>query len=82
MPPRFSVIVASYNQARFLRNAVNSILNQSLRSFELIIVDDGSTDGTREVISELQSQHPNMIKAAFHEGFENKGIARTYQLGL
>lgn len=45
-----SVILPTYNRAAFLRAAVESVLSQSLRDLELIVVDDGSTDGTRETI--------------------------------
>jgi glycosyltransferase involved in cell wall biosynthesis len=47
--PLVSVIVPCFNQARFLGEAVNSVLNQTLRLWELIIVNDGSTDDTRGV---------------------------------
>lgn len=82
MSLQFSVIVVCYNQARFLRNAVHSVLNQSLQNFELIIVDDGSTDGTHEIIAELQREYPKSIRGAFHENFGNKGLVHTYQLGI
>lgn len=48
--PKVSVIVASYNGERFVAETVRSILCQTLTDFELVIVDDGSTDGTRTVL--------------------------------
>lgn len=45
-----SVIIPTYNRERFLRHAVQSVLNQSFQDWELIIVDDGSTDGTAELV--------------------------------
>jgi glycosyltransferase involved in cell wall biosynthesis len=50
MLPRVSVVMANYNYARYLRAAVDSVLNQTLADLELIIVDDGSTDGSRPII--------------------------------
>jgi len=82
MPTQFNVIVASYNQARFLRDAVSSIFGQSLQDLEVIIVDDGSTDGTLALIDELQMEHPGRIEAVFHKGQQNQGLVRTYQLGI
>lgn len=48
--PRVSVILPTYNRAHYLRDSIDSVLNQSFEDFELIIVDDGSTDKSREVI--------------------------------
>jgi len=48
--PKVSVIVAAYNCAHFIEETIRSVLVQSFRDFELIVVDDGSTDGTGEII--------------------------------
>ena len=50
MLPRVSVLMANYNYARFIREAIDSVLTQTMTDFELIIVDDGSTDNSREII--------------------------------
>jgi glycosyltransferase involved in cell wall biosynthesis len=49
--PRVSVIIPTYNRAHFIAEAIESVLAQSFRDFEIIVVDDGSTDNTRSVIS-------------------------------
>lgn len=48
-PPEVSVVITTYNYGRYLRQAVNSVLVQSLKSTEIIIVDDGSTDDTERI---------------------------------
>jgi glycosyltransferase involved in cell wall biosynthesis len=49
--PRISVIIPAYNAEGFVRRAVDSVLAQSFQDFELLVVDDGSTDATREVLA-------------------------------
>ena len=51
--PRVSVVVPVYNRAHAVRAAAASVLGQTYRDFELILVDDGSTDGSGQVIEEL-----------------------------
>ena len=48
--PLVSILMPAYNSERFIGEAIDSILNQSYTNFELIIFDDGSSDGTRKVI--------------------------------
>ncbi len=50
MLPRVSVVMANYNYARYVRGAIESVFAQTMDDFELIVVDDGSTDGSREII--------------------------------
>ena len=53
MNPDISVIITSFNRKAFLENAVNSVLAQSFKNFELIILDNGSTDGTVDYLNKL-----------------------------
>ncbi|MCS6926809.1 MAG: glycosyltransferase, partial [Candidatus Binatia bacterium] len=50
MPPRVSVCLPTYNGERFVAEAIASILAQNFTDFELLVVDDGSTDATREIV--------------------------------
>lgn len=54
--PKVSVIIASYNGERFVAEAVGSILDQTWRDLELVVVDDGSTDGTRAILHDIASR--------------------------
>lgn len=54
--PVVSVLMPVYNSAKFVRAAVNSILSQTLSSLELIVIDDGSTDGSLRILKELASR--------------------------
>ena len=57
MSPEVSVIIPTYNRAPVLERAIGSVLGQSFRNFELIVVDDGSTDGTQDVLNSLGREH-------------------------
>ncbi len=57
--PEISVVIASYNRAPFLRRCLAQLRAQTLRSFEVIIADDGSTDGTAAEIEEIARAHPS-----------------------
>ena len=51
--PLFSVIIPTYNRAELLRAALKSVFAQTFRDFELVVVDDGSTDQTKAVVSDV-----------------------------
>ena len=75
---KFSIIIPTYNRADFLANAIISVLNQSYENWELIIVDDGSTDNTKEIIKKFISQD-SRIKYLYQNNSErsaarNNGI--------
>ena len=53
--PKISVVMPVYNGQNHLREAVASILGQTFTDFELILIDDGSTDGTGEILEEYAS---------------------------
>ena len=74
-----SVLMSSYNYERYLPEAIESILNQTFGDFELIIVDDFSTDNSRKVIEEYQRKD-SRIRTIFHE--RNMGISKTANDGL
>ena len=68
-----SVIVLVYNTERYLKRCVDSIVNQTYKNLELIIVDDCSTDGTREVLkNEIE---PIVHKVIYHKKNRGKGGA-------
>jgi glycosyltransferase involved in cell wall biosynthesis len=75
-PPFFSIIIPTYNRAPFVSIAIRSILVQEFTDYEIIVVDDGSTDQTREVVEELMDGK-TVIKYYFKIN-EERSIARNY----
>jgi glycosyltransferase involved in cell wall biosynthesis len=67
---KVSVLIPTYNRAAYLPEAINSVLNQSFRDFEVIIVDDGSTDNTPELVRGIRDPHVHYVRH-----LRNRGVA-------
>ena len=72
----FSVIIPTYNRLNLLKRAVNSVLYQSFKDFEIIIVDDCSTDGTWEWLKSIKDK-----KIRVYRNEKNKGLSYNRNLG-
>ena len=69
---KLCVVIPSYNHGKFLKKAIDSILNQTYKDFELIIIDDASTDNSRKIIDSYKD--PRIIK---YYNAENQGAVVT-----
>lgn len=76
--PLISVIMPVYNRKAYLPEAVESILNQTYTHFELILADDGSTDGSRELIRQY-AQNDHRVRAVF---FPHRGVPKTFNAAV
>ncbi len=74
--PKVSVIIPTYNRLPMLKEAVQSVLAQDYEDFELMVVDDGSTDGT----SEVMKQYGGRVKVIQHQ--ENRGVSAARNRGI
>lgn len=75
--PLVTVYIANFNYGRYIKQAIESVLNQTFTDYELIIIDDGSVDNSKEIIQNYQS-HPK-VRTIFQE---NKGLNRTNNIAL
>lgn len=73
--------MASYNYSQFIEEAINSVLNQTYKNWELLIVDDGSQDNSIEIIKQYSNLYSN-ISFYTHKNNKNKGLAETVKLAL
>ena len=71
--PKINVIIPVYNYGKYLRQAIQSVLSQQFDDYEIIVINDGSTDNTAEVLREFES-HPK-IKLITHK--RNQGLVRS-----
>lgn len=75
--PKVSIIVAAYNGERYIRETLESLLDQTYTDFEIIVADDGSTDGTAEIVKSFADKRIRYIKK------ENEGVmAKTRNFGI
>ncbi len=73
---QISVLMPAYNCGKYIKSAINSILNQTYREFEFIIIDDGSTDNTEEIISSFKDSR------IIYKRQENKGTSAALNYGI
>ena len=79
---KFSVVMPIYNVEKYLREAIDSLINQTIgfeENIELIIVDDGSPDNSKEIALKYQEKYPDNIKVLSKS---NGGQASAFNLGI
>ena len=87
--PHISIVIPTFNGSRYIREAIDSICNQTFSSWEVIVVDDGSTDGTPGIVQEFMAKEPRVrliqheknrqLPSALNTGFaEAKGSYLTW----
>ncbi len=60
---KVSIVIPAYNAERFIRETIESILRQTMHAFEIIIINDGSSDRTQEIVDEYYKKFPNIFKS-------------------
>lgn len=76
-----SVIIPVFNQEEFISEAIESILAQNIENIEIVMIDDGSNDGTRLILENISKKNRNIYVYA-HENNLNKGYSASFNLGF
>jgi len=79
MTPKVSIIIPTYNREKFLTRALNSILIQTFKNFELIVIDDASTDNTEKVLKNFQKKDKRI---KYFRNSQNKGPSESRNIGI
>jgi glycosyltransferase involved in cell wall biosynthesis len=74
-----SIILPTYNGGNRIKTAIQSVLNQSYMDWELLVIDDGSTDNIAQIMADFTSEHPNI---RYLKNDQNIGIQKTLNKGL
>jgi glycosyltransferase involved in cell wall biosynthesis len=77
-----SVIIIFCNAERFIAEAIESVLAQTYDHWELLLVDDGSTDRSRMTALRYVAQYPDKVHCLEHEGHQNRGMSAARNLGI
>jgi glycosyltransferase involved in cell wall biosynthesis len=80
--PRVSVILIFLDKAPFLQEAIESVISQTFEMWELLLVDDGSTDGSTDIAKMAARRLPHTIHYLEHEGHANRGMSTSRNVGL
>ena len=79
---RVTAIIIFLNEARFIEEAIASVLAQDYEQWELILVDDGSTDDSTSIAKAYATRQPYRIRYLEHPGHENRGMSASRNMGL
>lgn len=77
-----SVIIIFWNAEHFLQEAVESVFAQAYANWELLLVDDGSTDGSTDIARGYAHQYPGKVHYCAHQGHRNRGMSASRNLGI
>src|SRR5215218_5812117 len=77
-----SVIIIFLDAERFIEEAIESVFAQTYDDWELLLVDDGSTDGDTRIALEYAEQNPGRVRYLQHPGHQNRGMSASRNLGI
>jgi glycosyltransferase involved in cell wall biosynthesis len=80
--PTVTVVVVFYDDQRFLAQAIDSVFRQTFPAWELLLVDDGSTDGSTEIARRVAAANPGRVRYLDHPDHTNRGISATRNRGI
>src|SRR5512133_2948096 len=80
--PLVSIVMPFFNAERFMDEAVASVFSQTHHRWELLLINDGSTDASPEIARRYAAEHPSKVQYLEHPGHEHHGTATTRNLGL
>src|SRR5919202_2999091 len=81
-PSLVSVVVPFWNDKKFIQETIESVFAQTYENWELLLVDDGSTDGSTQIALRYAEQYPEKVRYLEHPGHQNRGMSAARNLGI
>jgi glycosyltransferase involved in cell wall biosynthesis len=80
--PLVSCIIIFFNAEKFFEEAIESVFSQNYENWELLLTDDGSTDGSSAIALRYAQKYPDRVRYLEHENHQNRGMSATRNLGI
>src|SRR3954451_4512364 len=80
--PLVSIIMPFFNAARFIEEAIASVFGQTYGRWELLLINDGSTDASPDIARRCAAEYPSKVQYLEHPGQAHRGTATTRNLGV
>ena len=80
--PLVTGIIIFFNAEKFFEESIESVFAQTYKNWELLLVDDGSTDGSTAIALRYAEQHPEKVRYMEHNDHQNRGMSATRNLGI
>ena len=78
--PTIGVVIPAYNNSEFINECVDSVINQTYPPTQIVLCDDVSSDGTRDIVRSYEQNYPELVEAVYHT--QNSGIAANLNSGI
>ena len=80
--PLVSAIIVFWNEEQFIEEAIESVFGQTYGHWELLLVDDGSSDRSSKIARHYTDQYPDKVRYFEHQGHVNRGMSASRNLGV
>jgi glycosyltransferase involved in cell wall biosynthesis len=80
--PRVSVVISFLDAEQFLPEAIESVFAQTFKKWELLLVDDGSSDSSSQIARRYSTEHPHTVRYLEHDGHRNRRLPASRNLGI
>src|SRR5215218_6539451 len=77
-----SIVTNFLDAERFIQETIKSVFAQTYENWELLLVDDGSTDGSTQIALQYSKQYPEKVRYLEHPGHQNRGASASRNLGM
>lgn len=79
--PLVTVVIPAFNAEFYISEAIESVFSQTYQNYEVIVIDDGSSDSTLQIVEEYCIKYEN-VKLLTHPEHQNRGVSKSRQLGV